>query len=249
MPLSFIRERVPTMNKTPDAVSAHDAVFDNLPWLANDTLPAKAAAQARAHLQHCRVCREELNLINGTYDSMKQAAAADGDIERGLARTMNRIDEFETQQDRLNNAADAAPRGRFANALQRSLTWIQTRVLQPQARWMTSAVAASLVLVIGALWLVPLMDDRGSYSVLTTPGDKSPALALEVRLHGAQDPAAVVQMVQQEGLSATVKALDDKTYRVQLPDGVTFEQFNAVFSRIRQDARVDSIEAVLSGDQ
>lgn len=237
------------MNKAPDTVSAHDAVFDNLPWLANDTLPAEEADQAREHLQHCRVCREELNLINGTYNSMNQAVVADSDINRGMARTMNRIDKYEAQQDRLNNAAGAAQRGHFANALQPALTWMQTRFLQPQPRWMTSAVAASLVLVIGALWLVPLMDDRGSYSVLTTPGDKSPALALKIRLHGAQDPAAVVQMVQQEGLSATVMALDDKTYRVQLPDGVTFEQFNAVFSRMRQDARVASIEAVLNGDQ
>lgn len=88
----------------------HQDVWSLLPWLANGRATPAQRERAEAHLRGCADCRAALMREQQLVAALGQPVAAAPDVERGLQRLMQRLDQ-----------ADAAPAlpgrvGRIAGA-------------------------------------------------------------------------------------------------------------------------------------
>lgn len=71
----------------------HQDVWSLLPWLANGRATAAQRGRAEAHLRGCADCRAALAREQQLVAVLGQPVAAAPDVERGLQRLMQRLDE------------------------------------------------------------------------------------------------------------------------------------------------------------
>lgn len=231
------------MNSNTQTVSEHELVFGELAWYANGTLPENQAARVESHLPECRICREELNLLQKTIASVQTPTAGSAQVDKALARTMQRIDAFEQNRQLTDNTVQSPTAGNGNPTNSSWLVWVRQWIIGTDVRWTTGAVAVCAAMLVGLQWLLPSVD--GEYSVLTSDDQTAAALSLRVRFRQSSGPAEVIRMVQQVGVNATVLAVDDRVYLVRLPDDAALDKLNKVFEQFDSNPSVESVEAVL----
>ena len=73
----------------------HQATWALLPWLANGRASAAERLRAEAHLRECASCRAELAHERQLVEGLAQPAARLPDVDVGLRRLMQRLDQSE----------------------------------------------------------------------------------------------------------------------------------------------------------
>lgn len=76
-----------------DDARVHQETWSLLPWLANGRATPAQRERAEAHLRGCARCRAELAREQQLVGAMRLPAAAAPDVERGLQRLMQRLDQ------------------------------------------------------------------------------------------------------------------------------------------------------------
>lgn len=117
--------------------TAHQSVWESLPWYANGTLEHGEHALVERHLANCVTCRSELNylrqlgrLVHGSEDYVPSPS-------RGLEEVLSRIESGQT--------GSGKPRGGFWTGLRRT-SWLWRGALLAQA---------ALILVLLSLLVIP----------------------------------------------------------------------------------------------
>ena len=121
-----------------------------LPWFVNGTVSAADGERVARHLEHCQICRSDLDHERALRAALKDGGAVEYAPQAGLARTLARIDEL----TRETPAAAEAARARAARPARRRITATQ---------WLTAAVVVQAI-GIGLL---------GSSLLARQPGDRA----------------------------------------------------------------------------
>ncbi len=95
------------MNRRDESAGNHRAAWDAIAWVVNGRATPAQARLVNEHVQRCADCRSELERQRALQAAMAAAAAPALDVEAGLGRLFERIDDADGESA---DAAAAAPR-------------------------------------------------------------------------------------------------------------------------------------------
>ncbi len=232
------------MNNNLAPADEHDTVFAELSWYANGTLPDSLVDRVDQHLVHCAICQNELHLLRKTYESVTVDTTTHEQVDRSFARVSQRIDTYEAQLRTAGGTADhsKSPKsGPFTQWAER----FRQMIPGSGSSWFPAAASLAAVALVSVLAVQMLWAPAGDhYSVLTS--DDAASLSLRLRFKETVRPAVVIRMVQEMGISASVQAVDEQVYLVNLRADAAFPDLNKAFEQFNSNPDIQNVEAVLS---
>jgi anti-sigma factor RsiW len=199
-----------------------------LPWYLTGRLSAVDMERVTSHLQHCAICRADLEHERSVQGLVKADSRIEYAPQAGLAKVLSRIDEFGRD---VPNAVAPAIRRRWG-----------------PVQWLTAAV---LVQALALGWLGTLLHDRqpsaGTAPYQTLSADPAPVSGAHIRVVFA--PAMTLgelkSLLAAHGLTIIRGPSDAGAYTLAAtaatPGGV-----EPLVTSLRTDARVLFVEAAVN---
>jgi anti-sigma factor RsiW len=202
-----------------------------LPWFVNGRLGAADAERVAQHLEHCAICRADLE----EQRSVRAALKADGPVEyapqAGLARTLARIDEL------TRDAAPAHGTGHAARALQ------PARRRYGVTQWLTAAVIVQAIGlgVLGSAYLARPAGDRADarYQTLSAPVPTASGPHIRAVFSASMKIGELKQLLAAQHLLIVAGPTDAGVFTLGVTDAaVDQERLEALLAGLRADPQV-----------
>lgn len=228
------------MSNQQNSNPAHDEVLELLPWYRNNTLEQEKRAAVVHHLNHCEECRHELEFLASMSELVQSDAehqyTHQADLEKSLAGVMNRI---EVDADQVNTTAS------WSSRIMRKLeSLLPFAIEMPEARWVATAVAGLLVVVLAIQIQGPQPED--AYSVLSSSDAGDSLMRFSVTATSAavvdQVRSAIGQEVAETGLQASIEMQTDRVLLVMFDGAVGVEPLNDIITELERQVQIESVE-------
>jgi len=145
------------MSNEPDMVRCEEEAARLLPWYVTGSLAASDSERVARHLEHCGICRADLEHERNVLALLKSDARMEYAPQPGLSNTLERIDGL------VHDAAYAMPE----------------TAMRGTTRWLAAAVVAQAIglgLLGGYLYLRPAPPARYGTLSVAVPVPSGPAL-------------------------------------------------------------------------
>jgi anti-sigma factor RsiW len=222
------------MNECPDDSRCADEAARLLPWYVAGRLSASDSGRVAQHLEHCAICREDLNHERSLRTLLKSDSRLEYAPQPGLAKTLARIDEFEREGATVPRSAAhpaATPVRRFS-----------------AVHWLTAAAAVQAVAlcIVGAtLFHRSGQADREPRYVTMSSAPAPVASGSRIRVVFAPDMSlgALQSLLAQNALTIVRGPSEAGAYTLAFLDArATREPVDPVIAALRSDARVMFVE-------
>lgn len=215
-------------------LGAHGECWNLLPWIANETAPAKDVARIEAHLRECRECQQELEFQRELRDAIRAEDAVVIAPQTSLQKLMQRIDSV----DDVGDDAETTPPGGVAEPPRKPALW---------SRWLPIAAAVQGIVItglLGAMWL-----NAGRYTMLLTP-DQPAAYSQVIRVVFAGDIALDDMNRALRSIDAQIIAGPSEAgvYTLGLAAANDETAINRALAQLRADSHVRFAEIIATSE-
>lgn len=211
----------------------HQEVWTLLPWLANGRASAEQRRRAEEHLAECADCRAQLAREQALAARMAQPTVPGPDLQQGLARLMQRVDQVEPARPVWPRLAGTAGRG---------------VTIRLPAVALLGALQLALAAAGAAWWLNatgPAEAPAGSYQTLTSAPTslRMAGAAMRVVFHDQHPIAELQALLLGHGLVILAGPTEAGVYTLGLAAPNTAPDLDALAAELRRSPVVAFAEA------